>query len=134
MPLPVTALYLSLSALLMLVFAWGVVRLRRSEKIGLGAGHSKGLEVAIRVHGNFLEYAPMVLLLLACAELNGLSPLYLHVLGASWLIARILHGIGLTQGRGGYHAGRFYGTLLTWILVLVLALINLAQWGFGLGW
>ena len=131
MPLSVTALYVSLSALLMLVYAYGVVRIRKAEKIGLGSGNNKALEVAIRIHGNYLEYAPMFLLLFACAELNGLSPLLLHVFGASWLIGRVLHGIGLAEGRGGYHAGRFYGTLITWLLIVALALVNLGLWVFA---
>ncbi|AZQ12341.1 MAPEG family protein [Shewanella khirikhana] len=131
MPLSVTALYVSLSALLMLVYAWGVVRIRKREKIGLGSADNKALEIAMRVHGNFLEYAPMFLLLLACAEMNGLSALYLHVMGAAWLVARVLHGIGLSHGRGGYHPGRFYGTLITWLLICAAAVINLGLWVLG---
>ncbi|MCH1931419.1 MAPEG family protein [Shewanella sp. A25] len=125
MSLMVTGFYASLTALLMVVLAYRVVKIRRLEKIGIGDGGNKALALAGRVHANLIENAPIVLILLALAEANGLAPLYLHCLGTLWIVARLLHAIGLTKGRGGYHFGRFFGVLFTWLVSLILALINL---------
>ncbi|BDY04427.1 MAPEG family protein [Ferrimonas sp. YFM] len=125
MSVEITALYLSLTAVLALVLAFRVVRLRRSRKIGVGTGQDKELTICVRCHGNMLEYAPLVLLMLATAELNGANSTLLHLCGVSWIIARVLHPWGLTQGGGGYHKGRFLGTLITWLATLTLAGLNL---------
>ncbi|WP_028108334.1 MAPEG family protein [Ferrimonas futtsuensis] len=125
MPVKITALYLSLTAILALVLAFRVVRLRRSRKIGVGTGKDKDLTLCVRCHGNLLEYAPLVLLMLGAAELNGADSTWLHLCGGLWVIARVLHPWGLTQGGGGYHPGRFLGTLVTWLVILALAGVNL---------
>ncbi|WP_417348851.1 MAPEG family protein [Ferrimonas sp.] len=125
MPVKITALYLSLTAILALVLAFRVVRLRRSRKIGVGTGKDTDLTLSVRCHGNMLEYAPLVLLMLGTAELNGADPALLHLCGGLWILARVLHPWGLTQGGGGYHLGRFLGTLVTWLVTLALAGLNL---------
>ncbi|KIO34907.1 MAPEG family protein [Shewanella sp. cp20] len=125
MSVSVSGFYIALTAIMAVFFTYRVVRLRRGLKIGLGSGGSDDLRLANRVHANLIENAPIALLLLLVAELNGLAPVYLHGAGTLWLVARILHAIGLTQGRGGYHFGRFWGVLLSWIVILALALVNL---------
>lgn len=125
MTVAITAIYASLTALMIIAFSWRVIKLRRSTKTGLGSGGNKALQLANRVHGNLLENAPIVLLLLLLAELGGLSSLYLHLAGGTWLFARLLHAVGLTQGQGGYHPGRFWGVLITWGVILFLCGANL---------
>lgn len=125
MPVKIAALYLSLTAILALVLAFRVVRLRRSRRIGVGTGKDKDLILSVRCHGNLLEYAPLVLLMLGAAELNGADSSLLNLCGGLWVVARVLHPWGLTQGRGGYHLGRFLGTLITWMVTLALAGLNL---------
>lgn len=121
----VTAFYAALCALLIIALAFRVVRFRRSQKVGLGSGGKHAAEILIRTHANAVEYVPLALLLLLLSELNGLAATWLHVLGSTLVIARLLHAIGLTAGKGGYHPGRFWGTALTWIVILVLALVLL---------
>ncbi|WP_028780976.1 MAPEG family protein [Shewanella sp. 38A_GOM-205m] len=128
MSLFISGFYAALTGLLVLALAYRVARLRRAYKIGLGDGGNDALHLANRVHGNLLENAPIALLLLVLAEANGMVGVWLHLLGTIWLVARLLHAIGLTQGKGGYHPGRFLGTLFTWISILVLALFNLWQY------
>ncbi|MFV7772275.1 MAPEG family protein [Shewanella marisflavi] len=131
MSVSVSGFYIALTAIMAVFFTYRVVRLRRGLKIGLGSGGSDELRLANRVHANLIENAPMALLLLLVAELNGLAAVYLHGVGTIWLVARILHAIGLTQGRGGYHFGRFWGVLLSWIVILALALVNLFYFMFA---
>ena len=60
----VTALYGALTALLMIITALGVVKVRRKEQIALGDGGSAQLTQAMRIQANLAEYAPISLLLL----------------------------------------------------------------------
>ncbi|WGL16859.1 MAPEG family protein [Microbulbifer bruguierae] len=125
MSVEVTALYAGLCGLLMIALAFRVVGFRRGKKIGIGTGGDKQGEVLVRAHANAAEYVPIALLLLMAAEINGLAPLWLHSLGSTLVFARLLHAIGLIGGKGGYHPGRFVGTALTWLVIIILAVINI---------
>lgn len=131
MSVVISGLYISLTAILMVALAMRVVKLRRKHKIGLGSADNKELQLATRVHANLIENAPIAMAMLLVAELNGLSSIYLHLLGMVWIIGRILHAVGLTRGRGGYHLGRFWGGLLTWLVMLILAIANITQFSLG---
>lgn len=120
----VTALYAGLLGVLYLVLGWQVVANRRRARVGLGTGGDTALERAIRVHGNFAEYAPLFLVLLLVAELNGAAGALLHALGLVFLVARVGHALGLS-GSSGVSKGRFWGTFATWVTLLLLALVNL---------
>lgn len=131
MSVTVSGLYIGLTAIMAIYFSFRVVRLRRGLKIGLGTEGNQELILVNRVHANFIENAPIAMVLLVVAEVNGLAAVYLHMLGTLWLVARMLHAIGLTQGRGGYHFGRFWGVLLTWILILTLSVVNIGYFMLG---
>ncbi len=113
-----TGLYAALVALLAIGLAARVVVLRRRLRVGLGSGEEKALERAIRAHGNLVEYAPLALVLLLILETGEAPNLLLHGLGITLLIGRLLHAWGLSR-RGGISFGRFYGTALTWIVIIV---------------
>jgi uncharacterized membrane protein YecN with MAPEG domain len=51
----------------------------------------------VRVHTNFAEYVPFALLLIAFAELFGTPAYLLHILGASLVLARVLHAVGVAR-------------------------------------
>ncbi|WP_394148438.1 MAPEG family protein [Shewanella atlantica] len=133
MSVAISGLYISITAIFVVMFAMRVIQLRRKYKIGLGTSGNEALRLANRVHANLVENAPIAMLLLVVAELNHLPGLFLHVLGIIWILGRILHAIGLTQGRGGYHLGRFWGGLLSWLVILMLAGINLGYFFSSLG-
>ncbi|MFN4164583.1 MAG: MAPEG family protein [Ferrovibrio sp.] len=121
-PFAVTPLYAALCAILLITLSLRVARLRNNLKVALGDGGERALQKAIRVQGNFVEYVPMALLLLFLLELSRQAPLWaLHALGASLLLGRILHAIGLTT-TAGLSFGRFVGTLLTFGMILITAI------------
>ncbi|WP_299592341.1 MAPEG family protein [uncultured Microbulbifer sp.] len=126
MSIEITALYAGLCALLVIALAFKVVAFRRGKKVGIGTGGDKEGAVAVRAHANAVEYIPLALILMLIAEINGLSHLWLHCLGGVLLLGRLLHAIGLVAGKGGYHPGRFIGTSLTWLVILILAVIDIA--------
>ena len=116
----VTGLYAALGALLVLVLAFSVIQRRREAKIGFGDGGDAILARRIRAHGNAIETLPLGLVLLLLLELDGRPPLLLHAAGATLLLARALHAWGLSR-RSGVSFGRFWGMLLTLVLLLAMA-------------
>lgn len=111
----ITPLYAGLLAILFVALSYRVVQ-RRGHGVSLGDGGDQALLRRIRGHGNFAEYVPIILLMIAFLELNQLHPLVLHGLGVSLLVARLLHGIALSFTES-WTFGRFYGTLITFLLL-----------------
>ena len=60
----VSAFYVVLGALFIIKLSLNVVHLRRQYRISTGDGGVSDLQLAIRVHGNAVEYIPLALLLL----------------------------------------------------------------------
>ena len=110
-------LYAGLFGLLMILLKGNVGRVRTSEKVGFGDGNNEALQRAIRVQGNAVEDVPVVLVGLLALGLMNAPVLLIHGLGATFLVARILHAVGLGGSSGG-SPGRMFGTLLTLIVML----------------
>ena len=67
MQLPsITSAYLGMLALLYVVLGLQVSRLRRGNKVLFGDGGNIKLRSAIRAHANFVEYVPLIVLMVAC--------------------------------------------------------------------
>ena len=128
----VTPFYAGLLAILYLALSWRVVQQRGHGEVSLGDGGDAALLRRIRGHGNFAEYTPFILLMMALLEIGGATSIYLlHGLGIALVVARVLHGIALSF-TGSWKFGRFYGTLLTFILLLVCGLLCLWRGLMGL--
>jgi len=119
----ITGLYAGLIAVLLIALSYRVSKLRLKSRVGIGDQGVVELQSAIRVQGNLVEYAPIALLLLLIAELNSAAPaLALHAAGATLVLARLGHAFGLSSSPDRT-PGRFYGTLLTWLVILVLGVL-----------
>lgn len=123
-----TGLYAALCALLILALSFRIVGLRRRLRVGIGDGGDAGLSRAIRAQANAIEYIPLALLMMFIAENNGACMVFMHACGATLLLARLLHAVGLSSS-AGTSFGRFVGTLLTWIVLLVL--VGRLLWDFA---
>ena len=121
---PITSIWAALLGLLSIALAARVSLARGTENVIFGDGGSAVLQQRIRVHANLVEYAPIALLLLLVLELNSTSASVLNSLGASLLIARLLHAFGLSTSTGRT-PGRFVGTLATWIVILIECVLAL---------
>jgi uncharacterized membrane protein YecN with MAPEG domain len=118
---PITALYAGLLALLMLVLARNVIRGRYRAKVGLFDGGDEQLGRAIRIHGNFIEYVPIALILMGLVEINGAPAAWaLHAWGAVIIASRLVHAYGLA-GSSMASKGRTIGTAITWFAITTLA-------------
>jgi len=122
----ITALYSALCALLVLALAYLVTRQRHLVKVNLGDGGQEPLQLAIAVHRNAVEYIPIALLLMLIAELDHAPGWLLHGFGVALLVGRLLHAEGLSRS-SGESFGRFSGTLLTWVVIAGLAIVNLIR-------
>ena len=118
-----TPIYASLLGLFFAVLSLRVIALRGVPPLKWLAFNNygeKALERAVRAHGNFIEYTPLILILLYLAEVNELSDPRLHLTGIFLLVGRLMHGICF-----GYmeHSPvmRIGGVVLT-----LLALINIS--------
>ncbi|VTO24495.1 inner membrane protein [Klebsiella variicola] len=95
----VSALYAVLGALLLVKFSFDVVRLRTQYHVGYGDGGFSELQVAIRVHGNAVEYVPIGLILLLFMEMNGAQTWMVHVCGILLIVGRLMHSWGFHHRR-----------------------------------
>jgi hypothetical protein len=124
--LQIAAVYVALNALVSLVLAGNVARQRARAKVALGDGGDEKLLQAIRAHANNVEYVPLSLVMLVLLALMQASAVVLHIVGASLLIGRSLHGYGLNKNPGA-SVPRGVGMLLTFVAVLtsvVVLIIN----------
>ena len=117
MLLGVTSLYAGLLGLLLLAVSINVSRERGRAQVSIGDGGDKGLIAAIRAQGNFVEYAPLTLFLIAVAEIQGAPALAIHVLGAALFVGRALHAVGITR-RKSLNPMRMIGMILTYLTLL----------------
>ena len=117
---PVTALYAGLLALLMLVLARNVIRGRFRAKVGLFDGGDERLGRAIRIHGNFIEYVPIALILMGLVEVNGAPAWALHAWGVVIVASRLIHAYGLA-GSSVASKGRTIGTASMWFAIAAMA-------------
>ena len=121
--LQATAIISSILAIIYLKLTLNIVKLRRSHLVRLGHGNIELLENAIRIHGNFSEYTPFFLILLAIFELNGGYQWLVLLLGFMFVIGRLLHVKGINQ-HSEHLKKRVLGMLLTFYLILFLAVAN----------
>ena len=127
MIVPVTAVFAAVIGILLLVLSFQVVRFRLKYGKGMGVTDDRDFEAAVRAHANLVEYAPLGLIMLALAELNGVAGGLVYWTGMALVVGRILHAWGIINGRGGPHKARMAGIVLTWLAILVAAILLLAN-------
>lgn len=115
-----------IAAILTIIFvklSFAVIGLRRKNKVGLGSGGYDDLERAIRAQGNFAEYVPIGLILIACLELNG-APWWLVILpGIALIIGRLIHAKGINEPPPNF-SSRVLGMKFTFGTLITLAILN----------
>ncbi len=125
MIVPVSAVFAAVLGLLLLVLSGMVSRFRLKYQKSLGVTDDRDFEAAIRAQANLVEYAPLGLVMLAIAELNGVPSGLVYWTGMAFVVGRVLHAFGMINGRGGPHIARMTGILLTWAGILAIAVLLL---------
>ena len=119
MILPITLVMAAAAGLINIWLAIRVTRIRVSGKITMGDGADPVMTAKMRAHANFAEYAPIILILIGLIELSGGSSLWLWILGATFIVARLSHAIGMDRpAPNPFRAG---GAMVTWLVLLALS-------------
>lgn len=121
----ITLLYAGLLSLWLLVLSVRVIAIR-SQGISLGDGGNPILLRRIRAHGNFAEYVPMILVMIGFLEISHFSALWIHLLGGTLVVSRLLHGYALSFNES-FKFGRIGGTALTLTLLGVCGFLCIYQ-------
>jgi len=120
----VTSIITSLLTILFIKLSFAVIGLRRKNKVGLGNGGHADLERAIRAQGNFAEYVPFGIILLACLELNRAPWWLVAIPGAALIIGRLIHAVGINQPPPNF-SKRVLGMKFTFNTLITLVILNL---------
>ena len=121
----VTPLYAALCGLLLILLSRRVIQQRQRYKVALGDAGEPQIQRAMRVQANFVEYAPIGLVLIALAELQGHAVWLLHGLGLLLLGGRLLHAFGVAREPENIRF-RVAGMALTFAAIALGSLANLA--------
>lgn len=115
---------LSLAAAAIIINLWLMVRIGRM-RIGQGVLHGDGgnplLLQRMRAQANFIEHAPLFLILTAAIELTGKGQTWLAVVGSLFMLARVAHGFGMDHTKS--NALRAGGIIVTVLLEVGLAVV-----------
>lgn len=113
----ITGFYAGILGLMLMALIVRVALRRMKYRVGLGDGGISDLSQAIRVHGNFIEIVPIMLIMMALMELGSIQTWVLHFFGIGLIITRFLHGYGITSSPNRSF-GRKFGIILTLLLML----------------
>ena len=125
----VTAFYAAVFALLYVGLSSWVVAGRLSADVLHGDGGNQTLEKRIRAQGNFGEYVPLALLVIALLEASGGGTTLVRSLLIVLLIARVLHPFGMFAPKNSprQFACRGGGILATFAVIAVAAITLLLR-------
>jgi uncharacterized membrane protein YecN with MAPEG domain len=120
-----TLLYTGCLGLLYLWMTFVVIRERKKHQIAYGHGPNQEIAGLVSAHSNFAAYVPLVLLMLFFLEERGIiSNVGAHFIGASLLLGRILHFLGLSQKLGKSHLNFRVAGMMCTILALGYATLR----------
>lgn len=120
----VTSIIASVLTIIFIRLSFAVIGLRRKNKVGLGSGGHDDLERAIRAQGNFAEYVPFGIILIACLELNGAPWWLVAIPGITLIIGRLIHAKGINVPPPDFSL-RVLGMQLTFLTLIGLVTLNL---------
>jgi uncharacterized membrane protein YecN with MAPEG domain len=121
----ITSIIASVLTIIFVKLSFAVIRLRRKNKVGLGSGGNEELERAIRAQGNFAEYMPFGLMLIACLEINGAPWWLVAVPGITLIVGRLIHARGINMPPPDF-SQRVLGMKFTFNTLIALVVLNLA--------
>ena len=121
----VTSIIAAVLTIIFVKLSFAVIALRRKNKVGLGNGGHDDLERAIRAQGNFAEYVPFGIILIACLELNGAPWWLVAIPGITLIIGRLFHAKGINEPPPNF-GNRVMGMKFTFNTLNALIMLNLA--------
>jgi uncharacterized membrane protein YecN with MAPEG domain len=119
----VTALYAAILGLLGAALTVNVIINRVNSRVDVGDGGVAKLGQAIRAQANFVEQAPLALIVIALAEAAGARALVVQILGIVLLASRLASAYALNRSLGQSPLRQFGGG--TSVLILAAASVVL---------
>jgi uncharacterized membrane protein YecN with MAPEG domain len=120
----ITAIIASILTIIFIQLSFSVIALRRKNQVGLGSGGHDDLERAIRAQGNFAEYVPFGIILIACLELNGAPWFLVALFGVMLIVGRLIHAKGIRTPPPDF-SKRVLGMKFTFSTLIALVFLNL---------
>lgn len=123
---PVTAFFAGLFGFIFIALSVHVIRGRYRNQVAIGDGGHHDMKYRIRAHGNFAEYVPFALILMAACELTGTGKLVLTFLGLALVVGRLSHAYSLLviePKNAAKFTFRMIGMSVTFFVLVVLSLL-----------
>jgi uncharacterized protein len=120
--------YAAILGLLGAILTINVILNRVRSGINAGDGGVAALAQAIRAQGNFIEQAPIALIIIALAEASGARALVVHALAGALLVARLASAYALNRTLAQSPLRQFSGGVSVLILAAASVVLLLA-WG-----
>lgn len=118
MEIPFTLITTGILGIIFFVHCLRIIQGRGLTKTSLGDGGNDLMTRRIRIHGNFAEYIPLLMLILFMLEVKAISQVLLLAFALSVVVGRLLHFYGL-YSNGSPMWARVWGMQLTlWPLLL----------------
>jgi uncharacterized membrane protein YecN with MAPEG domain len=122
----ISALYAAILGFLGAALTINVIVNRVRSGIDAGDGGVAKLAQAIRAHGNFVEQAPLALIVIALAEAAGGRAFVVHILGAALAAARLASAYALNRSLGQSPLRQFGGGVGVLVLAAASVVLLLA--------
>ena len=120
----IVPVYAALLAVGYFLLALRVIRARYRAGVAIGTGGDPRLERAVRVHGNFAEYVPLALILLAFVEASGRPAWLVHLLALALVAGRLVHAVTVSRENENPRL-RLVGMFFTFSVLLASAAVLL---------
>ena len=117
MILPISLSAAAAAAFINLWLGIRIGQVRTSEKVSIGDGGNEKVIRRMRAQANFVEFTPFVLILIVLLELAIGTSTLLWAAMAVFMVARIVHALGMD----GMAKGRPIGIMLTLLIMTGLA-------------
>ena len=114
--LPITSLVAGIAAVTLVGISFAVSLRRMKVGTEIGVGDDLTLLRRIRAQGNFIEYVPLGLIVLALTEYRGFATYILWAIAGLLFVGRLSHAIGILNGSTPFRA---IGMLATYAALLV---------------
>ncbi len=95
MELHFTGIYAAILTIIFIALRTQVSIMRGKTGISILHGDNADLALRIRRHGNFVENAPLAIILMIVTELMGASGTWVHAIGILTIAGRVAHIFGL---------------------------------------
>jgi uncharacterized membrane protein YecN with MAPEG domain len=122
----ITALYAAILGLLGAALTVNVIVHRVKSRVDAGDGGVAELGQAIRAQANFVEQAPLALIIIALAETASARPIVVQILGIALLATRLASAYALNRSLGQSPLRQFGGGMGVLVLIAASVVLLLA--------